>query len=322
MCSTVPVDSMIRHAEPDDLDAIASLAADAQRDPERACAYLGDDADAIAADVADVDGPTGGAWTSATWVTVDHSGGVVAWLLAETDPEMGRVWWWGPVLADAHEAEPGETADRLLDAALAVLKGFDEHELALDGRSTLLAAFAERHGFTAETASVLLATAPFDDALADAPVDPAPRSDIVVAIDDVHRAATAELHDAVFPGTHTPGASLVARDAERELLVIEPDGDPSSDGARAGAVAGYVATELQNDGSLYIDYLGVSPEWRGRGLGRLLVSEAVRRGAHAGASHAHLTVRQDNTAARRLYASIGFAEVRILVPYRRGFSIE
>jgi ribosomal protein S18 acetylase RimI-like enzyme len=42
---------------------------------------------------------------------------------------------------------------------------------------------------------------------------------------------------------------------------------------------------------------------------------------HGDATHAHLTVRSANDAARRLYASLGFTEERVLVPMRRGFTL-
>ena len=55
------------------------------------------------------------------------------------------------------------------------------------------------------------------------------------------------LHDQIFAGTHSPGERLFGLDGDRHNRFV----------ARVGReVVGYVVTELQHDGSLYIDYLG------------------------------------------------------------------
>lgn len=52
----------------------------------------------------------------------------------------------------------------------------------------------------------------------------------------------------------------------------------------------------------------VAPRHRGHGHGRALVTTLLEWGRLAGANHAYLQVREANEAARRLYASLGFAE--------------
>lgn len=294
---------------------MADVAVDAQSDPERYCAYVSEDVASIARDIVDVVGPAGGDWTSAAWLEVDEESNVTAWLLAETDPEMGRVWWWGPMIAHPDRCPTSQrdsTFDALLAVAMDTLDGYAEHELAGDERSGLLASAARRHGFVAGAASALLRTAPFASAEWEG-------DDDVVALADPHRDAVRRLHDELFSGTHTTGAGLVAPGVDETRLVIEHE-QPSNESPDR-RVAGYIATEPHSDGSLYIDFVGVAPDVRGRGLGRRLVSEAMRRGAQAGATHAHLTVRAENAAARRMYASLGFVEERVVVPYRRGFAV-
>jgi ribosomal protein S18 acetylase RimI-like enzyme len=52
----------------------------------------------------------------------------------------------------------------------------------------------------------------------------------------------------------------------------------------------------------------VAPDWRQRGVGRLLIDEAVRRaGAFSGVRRVLLSVSATQTAARRLYESVGFS---------------
>ena len=286
---------------------MVAVAVDAQADPERYCAYFGDDASSIASDIVGVVGPAGGDWTSAAWLDLDDDGEITGWLLAETDPEMSRVWWWGPMSTRDH------TLDRLLAEAMDALGEYAEHEIAVDARSQCLASLARRHGFVAGAPSAVLHTASFASTRWEG-------DDGVVTLGDQHRNPVRELHDALFPGTHTTGAGLVAPDHDRTRLILEDDRQSIDTGVQR--VAGYIATETHSDGSLYIDFLGVAPDARGRGVGRRLVSEAMRRGAEAGATHAQLTVRAENRAARRLYASLGFVEERVVVPYRRGFSLD
>lgn len=295
-----------RPARADDLDAVVALAVDAQSDAQRRCPYLSDDAASIAADVIGVEAPDGGPWHHAAAIAESDDGRPVGWLLAESDPAMGRIWWWGPLVA-GHDRLDGDlrasVADRLFGTLSSALTGFDQHELAVDAESALLAAFAERHGFRREEASVALRT----ESLSAGSWPSAPD---VVAASEADRAALASLHDRLFAGSHTPGARLL--DGDSTVLVVRDGGD----------LAGYVVTELQHDGSLYVDYVGVAETSRHRGLGGSLVTTAVAAGARAGAGHAHLTVRAGNGTARRLYGRLGFVEDRIIVPYRRGFGLD
>ena len=58
------------------------------------------------------------------------AGRMVGWLLAEVDPDMGRVWWWGPFV-DASEWAP--VADALMRAGRSQLDpAVHEEEMAAD----------------------------------------------------------------------------------------------------------------------------------------------------------------------------------------------
>ena len=59
-------------------------------------------------------------------------------------------------------------------------------------------------------------------------------------------------------------------------------------------------------GESHLLNIAVHPRHRGRGIGRALLSECIRRAAHAGASRIFLEVRAGNEAAQRLYRSMGF----------------
>ena len=55
--------------------------------------------------------------------------------------------------------------------------------------------------------------------------------------------------------------------------------------------------------------VGTIPQQRRRGIGRLLVADLLGHARDRHATEAFLEVRVDNDAARRLYASVGFAEI-------------
>ncbi len=61
--------------------------------------------------------------------------------------------------------------------------------------------------------------------------------------------------------------------------------------------------------------IAVRPDERGRGVGRALVRECIRRSAKAGAQAIYLEVRQSNRVAIHLYDGEGFAFVGI----RKGY---
>lgn len=57
----------------------------------------------------------------------------------------------------------------------------------------------------------------------------------------------------------------------------------------------------------YIQWLGVAPAWQGRGIGRLLVEQAVKLTQAAAKSELVLHTERSNRRARRLYETGGFA---------------
>lgn len=64
-----------------------------------------------------------------------------------------------------------------------------------------------------------------------------------------------------------------------------------------------------------IQTIAIVPEARGRGFGRLLMRELLDEAEHRGATQVFLEVRADNSVARRLYESLGFAEIAVRPRY-------
>lgn len=79
----------------------------------------------------------------------------------------------------------------------------------------------------------------------------------------------------------------------------------------AAAPAGYFELEIDPGGSVEIAYLGLLPEFQGRGLGGYLLTEAVRAGWAAGATRVWLhTCTLDSPAALPNYLARGFRPFR------------
>lgn len=276
-----------------ELVALSEFAAPMQADPHTYLAYLGTEPSGIAAELAET------TWQDVSVVTL-VDGDLVGWLVGDVDPDMGRVWWNGPfVQHDDWES----VADALLEAGREqLLTEITEEEMAVDARFDRYRSWAARHGFAEDEGSHVLRL--------DGPVDP-PLSP-VRQITNADHSTVIRLHDDLFGGTHTTGEQLVAgHDAEHRRLVVELDGE----------VAGYVAVELEPDGSGYVDYVGVDPRHRRRGFGADLVRAGVVELLELGAHGVGLTVRADIVGARDLYVSLGFEEERFVVPLRRGFSL-
>ncbi len=87
------------------------------------------------------------------------------------------------------------------------------------------------------------------------------------------------------------------------------EGAPVSDlGPIDRSIMGYAGAWFVID-ECHIATLGVRPEWRGRGVGELLLSGLLQWAAGGGALYATLEVRVSNLVAQRLYAKYGLQVV-------------
>lgn len=118
------------------------------------------------------------------------------------------------------------------------------------------------------------------------------------------------LHHGLFPASYLSDDDIAAATTDGSRLVLSAwlDGRP----------AGYaVAKDDATMDELYVDYLGVDPRARGRGLGRALLLHAIRWGKGRGRRRAALTVRQDRAEALSLYLQCGFRQARAGVHWRK-----
>jgi ribosomal protein S18 acetylase RimI-like enzyme len=75
-----------------------------------------------------------------------------------------------------------------------------------------------------------------------------------------------------------------------------------------GRPIGFALAVLERGAVGFYDVV-VAPASRGRGYGRVLMRALMQWGAEQGARMGYLQVRQENEAARRLYAGLGFEDV-------------
>ncbi|HXK08195.1 MAG TPA: GNAT family N-acetyltransferase [Vicinamibacteria bacterium] len=79
----------------------------------------------------------------------------------------------------------------------------------------------------------------------------------------------------------------------------------------SGAPAGYFELEKHHDGSVEVSYFGLLPEFHGRGLGKYLLTEAVREAWARSASRVWLhTCTLDHPGALANYLGRGFRPFR------------
>jgi mycothiol synthase len=88
------------------------------------------------------------------------------------------------------------------------------------------------------------------------------------------------------------------------ILLVFPAGDP---GTPIGwAKAEHEVREGTDERRGFVSFIGVVPEWRGRGLGRELLRWAIAFGRDAGAGVIELNVEAANDRALGLYRATGF----------------
>lgn len=104
-------------------------------------------------------------------------------------------------------------------------------------------------------------------------------------------------------------------------IVSSPDFDPAGVffALRDGQIIGFHETKMKSEGSsaplgeVYV--VGVDPAVHARGVGRALTVAGMHHLADSGVSSIELYVESDNTAARRLYDSLGFENSIVHVSY-------
>src|SRR5688572_18069408 len=78
----------------------------------------------------------------------------------------------------------------------------------------------------------------------------------------------------------------------------------------SGQIAGYITTWQDREAGIgHIPNVAIRPEFRGAGLGRLLIEHALAHFRAAGLTHAKIETLAQNAVGNHLYTSMGFQEV-------------
>jgi aminoglycoside 6'-N-acetyltransferase I len=92
------------------------------------------------------------------------------------------------------------------------------------------------------------------------------------------------------------------------LMIIAVDGD-----LVIGQAAAVIHKHPDKPDELFIDEVGVSPDWRQRGIARRMMQAMFQLGRSLGCKASWLGTEVDNLPARRLYESFGEDGVEIVM---------
>lgn len=115
-----------------------------------------------------------------------------------------------------------------------------------------------------------------------------------------HAAEIAGLHAKLFETPWNEAAILGLLSHPGSVALVATHGNPV-------AIGGFAMAQVAADEAEILT-IGVSEDWRRHGIGNRLVDGLKRAAARSGAQSLFLEVAESNTAARALYARVGFAE--------------
>ena len=108
-----------------------------------------------------------------------------------------------------------------------------------------------------------------------------------------------ELHSLCFDYKTQMAPLLFALDDDRVFVILYGEEEEPS---------GYIVCRITDEKSTLL-WIGVRPEHRGKGWGRILTSVALDESRSRGAEYMELNVSEDNASAIQLYKSLGFIYV-------------
>lgn len=256
---------------------VLKFIADKQQSPATACAYLGTDAADIAGDLGELDQP----WESTTKVVLDDNRNITGVILAEWDLDLNRAEIYGP-WTDSIPIAVELLADTLADSPV------QNNYLYAPVGNELITAATQRLGFLPGDLTFEMEHAR-DIGLG----GEIPTLSIIRNATLADTAAIETIHDAEFPDTYATAADLLDPDGRYHTVVYE----------KAGQVVGYLAYQLGT--TSYLDFIAVSPEHRGQGIGRALITALIDI-VKSSPKATNLTLTADSADVVKFYESLGF----------------
>ncbi|WP_274310138.1 GNAT family N-acetyltransferase [Solibacillus daqui] len=117
------------------------------------------------------------------------------------------------------------------------------------------------------------------------------------------------IHSQAFPNTYNSAKTIVERlhKSAHQLIVLKEN----------HALQGYAYFEIDDaQHSTHLEFIAIAPAYRGQGLGKQLLNEALTLiFANEAITHVTLTVNNTNTHANSLYYKTGFQKQDALLSY-------
>jgi GNAT superfamily N-acetyltransferase len=236
-----------------------------------------------------------------------------AWLLFD---ETDREPFWNRVAGIAWPSDTG-AFDRRLTEVLALFAGLDRIPHiwpfpGFDEPADLVQRLLD-HGFVDHGGGLLLLLDPARAIAADVPTTPD------VTIERLHRLTGPAAIEAAEGIAHVLCRSFSVEPERRVAIELEAVQGLTTDAYHAILVRvdgrpAAVARRTTFAGGSYLSSIGTDPDFRGRGLGRLVTALAVEDALAVGSRWTYLGVFEENEVARRLYASLGFEQLGGLSP--------
>ena len=268
----------VRQLRADELPRVAAFLARLNRIPEHHIGFCGVDEPEILHALQDFDEVP----TQEAFVVAEHGEQLVGAFGFDADLETGHLELWGPFA----EGDDRRAIAEHLWSALTLPPEATRLELFCNAENVLCADFALHHDFTEGPRTQILGAVPGVE------VETSP---VLEAHD---RGAFVTLHDTLFPGTYYSGATILTLLGPHRQVFAERD---------ASGLCGYACAEVAPEfGEGSLEFVGVAPSSRGRGLGAKLVRTALAWTFSFGVREVTLTVSENDEAARRLYRRAGF----------------
>ena len=121
--------------------------------------------------------------------------------------------------------------------------------------------------------------------------------------DDIPRVMAIDSLSFPNPWPETTYRFEISENPSAHLLVLEVEAEQARTQVIGFAGYWFIIDEA------HISTLAIHPDWRGRGMGQVLLRALLREAAWRGALSATLEVRRGNRVAQRLYERHGFAVV-------------
>lgn len=290
MSSKSPFELNIRFLRAGELDRLAALLARLNPEPEHHVGYCGtDEAEILHALRNDFDEVS----AQEAFVVAERGEKLVGALGFGAALETGYLELWGPF---AEGDDRVVVAQRLWRALILPSKA-TQLELFCNAANVLCADFALHYDFTEGPRTQILRAVPGVEAETSPVLEPHDFNAFVA------------LHDTLFPDTYYSGATILTLLGPHRRVFVERD---------ASGLHGYAYAEVAPEfGEGSLEFVGVAPGSRGRGLGAKLVQAVLAWTFSFRVREVTLTVGADDEAAGRLYRRAGFTLRHELRAFRK-----